>query len=314
MGPRGAALICGYTDEHAALEADLAALKQTEAALLFPTGFMANLAALSALGAADAHIFSDELNHASIVDGCRLARARVDVFRHADVAHLESLVRASTAARKIVVTDTVFSMEGDLAPLAELVELRRRYGFTLVTDEAHATLVLGRRGGGLSEALGLGEEVDVQVGTLSKAVGALGGYVATSGRMRQLLLNTARSYIFTTALPAPVVAAARAAIGVAAAEPELRASMWARADELGAALGRRLESPIAPIVVGDEGRAVAASRALLERGFHVTAIRPPTVPPGGSRLRVTVSAAHTASDVADLAAALGAVSRSDNRQ
>jgi 8-amino-7-oxononanoate synthase len=304
MGPRAASLVCGYTDEHEALEADLARLKGTEAALLFPTGFMANLAALGATAGRDATIFSDELNHASIVDGCRLARARVEVYRHGDVEHLESLLAASTARRKVVVTDTVFSMEGDLAPLAEIVALRERHDFLLVTDEAHATLVFGPRGGGVAEALGVAWGVDLHVGTLSKAVGALGGYVASSARVRDLVLNTARPYVFTTALPAPVVAAARAALAVARRDAAIRERLWDRAGELGRALGRDLASPIAPIRIGDEARALAASRALLERGLHVTAIRPPTVPPGGSRLRVTVSAAHTARDVADLAEAL----------
>lgn len=307
MGPRGASLICGYTDEHEALENELAALKDAEAALLFPTGFMANLAALGVAASRDAEIFSDELNHASIIDGCRLTRARVSVYRHGDLDHLESLLRASTASRRVVVTDTVFSMEGDLASLAGLVELRRKYGFLLVTDEAHATLVLGPRGGGLSDALGLAGEIDLQVGTLSKAVGALGGYVASSARMRELLLNTARSYVFTTALPIPVVAAARAAVRVAAEDASIRERLWRRVGELGEALGMELTSPIAPIVVGEEARAVAASRELMERGFHVTAIRPPTVPVGGSRLRVTVSAAHADGDVAELARALAEV-------
>jgi 8-amino-7-oxononanoate synthase len=304
MGPRAAPLVCGYTDEHEALEADLAALKGTESALLFPTGFMANLAALGALGGAETTVFSDELNHASIVDGCRLSRARVEIYRHADAGHLESLLAASTARRNVVVTDTVFSMEGDLAPLAEIAALKRRYDFVLVTDEAHATLVLGARGGGLSEALGVSDAVDLHVGTLSKAVGALGGYIATSARMRALVLNTARPYIFTTALPAPVVAGARAALAVASRDASLRARMWERAAELGLALGRSLETPIAPVPIGGEGRALAASRALLERGIHVTAIRPPTVPAGGSRLRVTVSAAPSAEDVAALVGAL----------
>ena len=195
-------------------------------------------------------------------------------------------------------------MEGDLAPLAELVELRRRYGFVLVTDEAHATLVLGPRGGGLSDAVGVAGEIDLQVGTLSKAAGVLGGYIASSERMKRLLVNTARPYIFTTALPLPVVAAARAAIRVASEDASIRERLWARVAELGRGLGLSLATPIAPILVGDEARAVAASRALLDRGFHVTAIRPPTVPPGGSRLRITVSAAHSARDVADLVRAL----------
>jgi 8-amino-7-oxononanoate synthase len=307
MGTRSASLICGYTEAHEALESDLAALKRTESALLFPTGFMANLAAITAISERETEIFSDELNHASIIDGCRLARAKVTVYRHADAGHLDALLRASTAERRVVVTDTVFSMEGDLAPLADLVELRRRHGFVLVADEAHATLVLGPHGGGLADALDLAGEVDLQVGTLSKAAGALGGYVASSARVKRLLLNTARPYIFTTALPLPVVAAARAAVLVASEDASIRERLWARVSDLGRGLGRELATPIAPVVVGDEARAVEAARALLERGFHVSAIRPPTVPAGGSRLRVTVSSAHTREDVDDLVRALSEV-------
>lgn len=307
MGPRGAALICGYSDRHEALESDLAALKGVDAALLFPTGFMANLAALGAVATRESVVFSDELNHASIIDGCRLSRASVRVYRHRDLDHLESLLRACDASRKIIVTDTVFSMEGDLAPLADLVELKARYGAVLITDDAHATLIFGDRGGGLAEAAAVSDQIDLQVGTLSKAVGAQGGFIASSRRMRELLVNTARPYIFTTALPVPVVAAARAALDVATRDGVLRARLWRRVDDLGRALGLALVSPIAPIVIGDDACAVEASRALLERGFHVTAIRPPTVPVGQARLRVTVSAAHTAADVRDFARALSEI-------
>lgn len=304
MGPRGASLICGYTGEHESLEADLARLAGTEAALLFPTGFAANLGVVTALGGEGAEIFSDELNHASIIDGCRLARARVHVFRHADVDHLSSLLAASKATRRIVVTETVFSMDGDIAPIAEIADVCERFGAILVTDEAHATLVFGERGGGVAEEAGVTGRVDVHIGTLSKAVGSQGGFVATSRRVREFLLNVARAYVFTTSPTLPVVAAARAAIGVARAEPARRACLWERAEQLARGLGRETASPIVPIVVGDESRAVAASRALFDRGFHVTAIRPPTVPVGQSRLRVTLSAAHTQRDVVELLSAL----------
>jgi 8-amino-7-oxononanoate synthase len=304
MGPRGASLVCGYTELHEELEGELASLKGAEAALLFPTGYAANLGALGALGSPDTVIFSDELNHASIIDGCRLARSKVEVYRHRDVGHLESLVAASTARRRVIVTDSVFSMEGDTAPLADIVEVRRRHACLLVVDEAHATLVYGRRGGGLAEALGVEAEVDLQVGTLSKAAGALGGFVACNRSTRDWLLNVARSYIFTTALPAPVVAAALAAVRVAAREPSLRQRLWWRVSEFSEAMMRPLASPIAPILVGDEWRAVEASRSLLKRGFHVTAIRPPTVPAGGSRLRVALSAAHSSTDLTDLTLAI----------
>lgn len=304
MGPRGAALICGYTSEHEALEADLATLAGTEAALLFPSGFAANLGVVTALGGEDATVFSDALNHASIIDGCRLARAKVRVYRHADVDHLDALLAASTTPRRIVVTETLFSMDGDLAPLAGIVDVCERHGATLVTDEAHATLVFGSRGSGLAESLGLADRVDVHIGTLSKALGSQGGFVATSSRTREYLLNVARAYVFTTSPTLPVVIAAREAIRVAASNPGLRAKLWENVEQLGASLGRSLSSQIAPLVIGDERDAVSASRSLLERGFHVTAIRPPTVPEGSSRLRIALSAAHSADDVAELSAAL----------
>jgi 8-amino-7-oxononanoate synthase len=303
MGPRAATLICGYTDQHELLESELAALKDTEAALLFPTGYAANLGVLSALGSPDTVFFSDELNHASIIDGCRLARSKVIVYRHRDVDHLADLLDANPARRRVVVTDSVFSMEGDLAPLVEIVALRERHEFALVVDEAHATGVFGPRGGGLVQLLGVGYGVDFQVATLSKALGTHGGVVCCSSRLRDWLLNTARPYIFTTALPMPVVAAAVAAIQTAATG-ELRERLWERVGELAAALGRELGAPIAPIIVGEEKAAVTRSQKLLEQGFHVTAIRPPTVPAKGSRLRVTVSAAHTAENVAELGIAL----------
>lgn len=304
MGPRGAALICGYTSVHEALEADLASLAGTEAALLFPSGFAANLGVVTALGGEGACVFSDALNHASIIDGCRLARADVQVYRHADVDHLESLLAASPASRRIVVTETLFSMDGDLAPLVEIAEVCERHGALLVTDEAHATLVFGARGGGVAEALGVSDRVDVHIGTLSKAIGSQGGFVATSSRLREFLLNVARAYVFTTAPTIPVVVAAREAIRIARQDPELRMQLWRNIAQLGELLGRDLPSQIVPIVIGGERRTVLASQALLERGFHVTAIRPPTVPDGSSRLRITLSAAHAGDDVADMAKAL----------
>ena len=304
MGPRGAALVCGHTDDHAALEAELARLKGTEAALLFPTGYQANLAALSTLAGPGTTVFSDELCHASIIDGCQLSRAPVEVYRHRDLEDLEALLSACRTPRRLIVTDTVFSMEGTQAPLAELVALKRRHRALLVVDEAHATLVHGPHGGGLAEAAGVAAEVDVQVGTLSKAFGAHGGFVATSRQLERWLVNRARTIVFTTALPAPVVAAARAALRVATRDGELRDRLWARVRQLADALDRRLESPIVPLVIGDNREALRASRRLLEAGFHVPAIRPPSVPAGTARLRVTLSAAHAEEEVAALAEAV----------
>ena len=308
MGPRGSALICGHTEEHRGLEADLAELKGSEAALVFPTGFAVNLGVLAALGGPETAFFSDALNHASIIDGCRLAHGTVSVYRHRDVADLERLLSESSAGRKVIVTDTIFSMEGSWAPLAELVELKNRQGAILVIDEAHATLVHGPGGGGVADALGLAGDIEFQVGTLSKAVGAQGGYVATSAPARKWLLNTARSYVFSTALPLPVVVAARAALSVARRDPSLRETLRARIAQLSEDLGTPLTSPIASIVLGAEERALEASAQLLEEGLLVPAIRPPTVPVGSARLRVALSAAHSEQDVADLGRALKRIS------
>ena len=345
-GPRASALVPGaYTTMHRELERSLARLKGTEDALLFPTGFAANAAAMAALcgstgggkgGEKDlVVVFSDELNHASIVDGARLAarggngigsssssssssspRVKIVIYPHKDSRFLDAALSDETlvprGARTLVVTDSLFSMDGDVADLRSLAQLRRKHGFLLVIDEAHATLVLGPRGGGAAEALGVpAGEVDVHVGTLSKAFGAHGGFVACSGRARSLLLNAGRPFAFSTALPAPAVAAALAALAVAGGEeggregPRLRARVWSHARRLGRALGVEVSSPIVPLVLGSEREALAASGFLLERGLHVPAIRPPTVPRGTSRLRVSLSAAHSDEDVGRLIDALG---------
>ena len=293
-GSGASRLVVGARPVHDALEAELARAKGTERALLFPTGYAANLGVLATLGAG-ARIVSDELNHASIIDGCRLARTEVHVFRHGDLDEAAGLV-ASAHGRVLVVSDTVFSMDGDLADLAGLSALCARTGALLLLDDAHA--VLG------DEAVDPGAGV-VRVGTLSKTLGALGGYVAGDSDVIDLLVNSARSFIFTTA-PAPG--------DTAAALHALR--IWRSAE--GAALVDRLRrhvervrpghrSPIVPVVLGDEDAAVAAAAALLADGLLVPAIRPPTVPPGTSRLRVALSAAHTDDEVERLRAALGAL-------
>ncbi|KAK9827396.1 hypothetical protein WJX81_006330 [Elliptochloris bilobata] len=300
-GPRSSALVGGHTHAHRELECALAALKGAQDALLFPTGFAANLAAVSALACdAGAVVFSDELNHASIIDGARLAGragAAVHVYRHNDLAHLERLlVACPPGRRRLVVTDSLFSMDGDFADLQGLAELRQKHGFLLAIDEAHATLVCGERGGGAAESAGVADQVDLHIGTLSKAAGAHGGFVACRADMRSLLVTRGRAGVFSTALPAPVVAAATAALRVAAEEPWRRQHLWRLVERLGAGLGVRAASPIVPLVIGGEAAALAASAALLARGFHVPAIRPPTVAAGTSRLRISLSAAHTCAD------------------
>jgi 8-amino-7-oxononanoate synthase len=299
-GSGASRLVTGSRPAHRELEADLADYRDTEAAVVFPTGFAANLGVLGALGTHGTRILSDELNHASIIDGCRLSRAPVAVYRHADAEHAAALLEA-TPGPALVVTDTVFSMDGDLAPLGALADACRHHrpGALLVVDEAHA--VLGPE---------LGPDVTddvtvVRVGTLSKALGSQGGYVAADRAVTELLVNLARPYIFSTALTPPDAAAARAALAVV------------RSGE-GVALCRRLAAhvdrvrrghptPIVPVVLGSEEAALAASAALLDAGLWVPAIRPPTVPVGTSRLRVTLSAAHTDDEVDRLVGALALV-------
>jgi 8-amino-7-oxononanoate synthase len=290
-GAGAARLIVGSRPVHSELEHELADWKDADQALLFPTGFAANLAALSTLGGPDVVICSDELNHASIIDGCRLARARVEVYPHRDTDALESLLRR--AERAIVVSETVFSMDGDIAPVDELAHLCARHGALLVLDEAH--VVLGPDGD-------LAGADALRIGTLSKALGGLGGYAAGPAALIELLRNRARSFIFTTASPPAVAAAALAALKIVrSAEGR---SLRDRLRSLVEALRPGHPSPIIPVIVGDADRALKRSAALLEDGFLVPAIRPPTVPRGTSRLRVTVSAAHTERQVAALVDAL----------
>jgi 8-amino-7-oxononanoate synthase len=291
-GSGAARLIVGSRPIHHDLEVALAAWKHTEAAVLFPTGFAANLGVLSTLGPG-ALLLSDELNHASIIDGTRLARTEVRVYRHADPAHVDELL-AGHGGPAIVVTDTVFSMDGDLAPVEKLAEVCADRGALLVLDEAHAVL-------GPDPAL---TGVVVRVGTLSKTLGSLGGFAAGPQALVDLLVNRARSYIFTTAsTPADMAAAAAALAIVRSAEgDDLRARLRHNIDRL--APGH--PSPVLPVVVGDEDATLAAASVLLERGVFVPAIRPPTVAPGTSRLRVALSAAHTDEQLDALVAGLDA--------
>jgi 8-amino-7-oxononanoate synthase len=294
-GSGSARLVVGARPVHRTLEEELADWRGCEAAVLFPTGFAANLGVLTTFGAAGVRVLSDELNHASIIDGARLARAEVAVYRHTDLDHLDALLAACTAdgRRPLVVTDTVFSMDGDTAPVQALAERCRRWGALLVVDEAHA--VLG------PELPAAGPDV-LRVGTLSKALGSLGGFVAGSRAACDLLVNRARAYIFTTASTPADSAAALANLRVLRS-PEgdrLRARLRANIDRVRPGH----PSPIVPVVIGDEADAVAASAALLERGLLVPAIRPPTVAPGTSRLRVALSAAHDDDQLDRLVAAL----------
>lgn len=315
-GAGSARLIAGTSTPHAALEHDIAQLKETAAAVVLSSGYHANAGVPPILADAEDVLFSDERNHASLIDGCRLSRAAVRIYRHADADHLELLLRAAGGfRRRVIVTETVFGMDGDLAPLADLVAVARRHDAWLVVDEAHATGVFGAHGGGLVSERGLTAEVDVQIGTLSKALGSLGGYVAGSAPLVDWVVNAARTFVYTTALPPPAAAAARAAIAVLAAEPERRQRVWSHAawlrerlTEIGFRLGPT-RSPILPILVGDAETAVRLSDALLARSVLVAAIRPPTVPEGAARLRVTPTAAHTGDDLAEAVDAFAAAGR-----
>jgi 7-keto-8-aminopelargonate synthetase-like enzyme len=280
---------------HSELEEELAAWKGTDAAVLFPTGFTANLGVLTTFGGPGVTVLSDELNHASIIDGCRLARARVEVYRHRDTEHLARLLDGADG-RCLVATDLVFSMDGDLAPLAELATVCRRRDTLLVLDEAHAVM-----NDPVDPAAIEGVSV-LRVGTLSKTLGALGGFVAGDRAFTDLIVNRARSYIFTTASTPADAAAALAAVRVVRSDEgaRLRDRLRAVVDRI----GPNHPSPIVPLVVGDERDAVDLADALLARGLLVPAIRPPTVPPGTSRLRVALSAAHTDDQVDDLVAGL----------
>jgi 8-amino-7-oxononanoate synthase/dethiobiotin synthase len=267
--------------------------------VLFSSGYLANIGVLSVLTGPEDAVFSDELNHASIVDGCRLSKASVAVYRHGDVGHLDELMSSTPARRRVVVTDTVFSMDGDLAPLEELVELCERRDAILVVDEAHATGVLGETGAGAVEELGLTGRVPVIVGTLSKALGAAGGYVATTRVVATLLRNQARTHVFDTA-PAPaVIAAAARALEIVEAEPWRRERVRHLARDVSFELrklgfaGGEPVAAIVPVQIGDAREAVELSERLLENGVFCPAIRPPSVPTGTSRLRVTLMSTHT---------------------
>jgi 8-amino-7-oxononanoate synthase len=297
-GATASRLVVGTRPVHDDLEAALAVWKGTEAALVLPTGYHANLSVLATVAGPGVTVVSDELNHASLIDGCRLSRAEVRIARHRDVDHVDALL-AAAPRRALVVTDSVFSMDGDVAPLDGLAEACARHGALLVLDEAHA--VLGPEPPGLD-----GVEL-LRIGTLSKALGSLGGWVAGSRRWIDLLVNRARPFIFTTGLPPADAAAALAAVEV------VRSTEGAGLiDRLRAHVDRLRPghpSPIVPVILGSEEAALAASERLLRDGLHVPAIRPPTVPPGTSRLRVALSAAHTDADVGRLASALADLHR-----
>ncbi len=343
-GAGASPLVSGWLPPLRALERALARWEGTEAAVVCGSGYAANLGVLTALAGPGDRIFSDERNHASLIDGCRLSRARTHVYRHNDLTHLEELLRDEAGGacrerppwrsdgmqngtegvpskperhggrslqRRLIVSDSVFSMDGDLAPLLELLALAERYDCLLVLDEAHATGVLGEHGRGVTDLLPPGTrglERLVKVGTLSKALGAQGGFVCGSGRLIDYLVNHARPYVFSTALSPPVAAAARRAIAIVEQEPQRRQRLQTLTRKLRAGLAvldTPFAVPIMPVIVGDSRAAVALSERLQAEGLLVPAIRPPSVPEGTARLRISLTAGHTIEDVEILVEALG---------
>jgi 8-amino-7-oxononanoate synthase len=316
VGAGASRLVSGTMTIHQRLEERLAAWEGSEACLLFGSGYLANLGTIGALAGAGDTVFSDELNHASIVDGCRLSRAEVVVYKHRDVEDLDRLLhRHDGDGRRLIVTDSVFSMDGDVAPLPEIVELAKRHGARTLVDEAHATGVLGPGGRGAVAAAGLQGQVDVVVGTLGKALGSYGAYVCGDRKMVDYLVNTARALIFSTAPPPPAIAGALAALELLQEGPDRVQRLHSSASELRGALAaegmpvEETEMHIVPLIVGDEHAAMSLCEALLERGVFAQAIRPPTVAPGTSRLRLAVMASHTAEELREAASAIAETAR-----
>ncbi len=304
-GAGASRLVVGHLALHEAVEGQLAGFKGTASAVIFSTGYMANVGTISALMGPGDVIFSDKLNHASIIDGIKLSGATLQRFPHRDLNLLEKMLQKATEAKKrLIVTDSVFSVDGDLTPLSELVGLKERYGAWLMIDEAHATGVLGERGAGLAEALGLTARVDIHMGTFSKALGSLGGYVAGDRGLIDYLHNRARSFIYSTALPPPVLGAIGQALKIVEQEPDRRAYLLKEAGEFRRVLnGAGLdtlgsETQIVPVLVGDNARTLEFARRLREQGLMAVALRPPTVPPGRARVRFSLCAAHSPEDVA----------------
>lgn len=312
VGARASALLGGRSDWHVRLEERLAEFEGESAAILFPTGMAANLGTVAALVGADDAVFSDRLNHASLIDGCRLSKARVQIYRHDELETLDRILgQARDRPRRWIISDSVFSMDGDLAPLPELCNLADRHRAELIVDEAHGTGVWGNSGRGVAEHFGVENRIAVRIGTLSKGLGTQGGFVAGPQPLIDYLWNKARTQFFSTAFPPALCAAAVEAVAIVRQEPERRL----RLHHLSAFLRQQLEArgvpvlagslgPIVPIVLQDPARAMSVAGRLEDRGFLVGAIRPPTVPAGTSRLRISVSTAHAVERLNDLATAV----------
>lgn len=310
-GSMASALVCGWSEQHDQLAEKISALESTESAVLFPSGYAACSGTVATLAGKDDLILSDQLNHASLIDGCRLSRAQRVIYPHRDFAHVEDLLRQRRGeyTRVWIVTDTVFSMDGHIAPLRELCDIAEQYDACLIVDEAHATGVLGETGSGACEALDVKQRIAIRIGTLSKAIGSQGGFVAGPAAVVDYLINACRSLIFSTSLAPPAVTAAAAGLESIAAEPERRQ----RVGQLSRRLRERLSLDADPIessvpivswIIGADQQAVEASARLADAGFYVPAIRPPSVAEGTARLRISLSAAHDEKMVDSLARAV----------
>jgi 8-amino-7-oxononanoate synthase len=314
VGSGGSRLTSGSYEVHKILEDEIAAFKGAEAALLFNTGYMANVGTISSIAGKDWVIFSDRFNHASIIDGCRLSGAEIIIYEHCDASDLEKKTQSHSGRRALVVTDGLFSVNGDIAPLPEIVKVAKKHNMLLMVDDAHATGVLGENGGGTADYFGLQNEIDIQMGTFSKALASEGGFIAGNRDLIDYLTNKARSFIFSTALAPSTVAVSLRALEIVQAEPRLRQSLiansaWFREKlrEIGFEI-MDFPTQIISIVLGLPDLTVKFSNRLMEKNIFVSAIRPPTVPQGTSRLRINLMATHTVDDLApaiDSMAAIG---------
>ncbi len=305
IGSGASQLISGHTREHQELERRLADFKGTESCLIFPSGYQSNLACVSTLVGKGDLVVMDKLNHASLIDGCRLSGAEFRVFPHKNYERLEEILTSySESSKKLIISDTVFSMDGDWADLKALVRIKEKHGAFLMIDEAHAFGVFGKKGSGLAEELGLEKQIDVQVGTLSKAVGAQGGFISGSKKLTDYIVNFSRPFIFSTGIAPHLCRAAKTAIDLIESDQKLRQRLlWNTfevrkelAEDLGFNVGLS-QSPIIPIILGDSELTLNCSKKLIEEGIFIPAIRPPAVAPGESRLRLTLSAAHEQDDL-----------------
>ena len=315
VGAGASRLVSGTMTVHRRLEERLAAFKRRQSALLFGSGYLANTGVIAALARPGDVIFSDELNHASIIDGCRLARAEVFVYEHGDTDHLEWGIEQAEGRGALIVSDSVFSMDGDVAPLSQLVDLAERHGLRTLIDEAHGTGALGPGGRGALAEAGLEDQVDVIVGTLGKALGSYGAFVACDASMARYLINAVRTFIFSTAPPPPAVAAALAALGLLEQGPRRVEKLSANAAALRGALQSEgfdvgsAQTQIVPLLIGEAGQAMRICELALSRGVFAQAIRPPTVPPSTSRLRLAVMATHREAELVSAARTIAAAAR-----